>query len=170
MWSSHVKSRKALKALFPSYPVELEFEVLGAKMYTSYRRAFHFDPGTFKRVLAEIEHIGALAVPLHVRKMLISSKAIARLSFGAHISQIPKKELTLIQTAVIRALWAGRPKWRAKWLIQAIHGQPHRTDPVLACAVSTIFEFFRYCQRTPYLAPLINQETPFVFSAKWHYK
>lgn len=82
--------------------------------------------------------------------------AIARLTFGAHISQIPKKEMSQMQGAVIRAMWAGRPKWRAKWLVQAVLGQPHRTDPLLASAVTTVQEFVRCCQRSPELLPLIQ--------------
>ena len=156
MWSSHAKGRVALKASFPLFPIELEFEVLGTQMYTSHRRAFHFDPARFKRIIADIAHIGALAIPMRVKNLLIGSKAIARLTFGTHISQVPKKEMSQMQSAVIRALWAGKPKWRAKWLVQAILGQPHRTDPVIACAVATIQEFVRCCQRSPHMLPLLH--------------
>lgn len=55
-------------------------------------------------------------------------------------SSLPMRPALLIQNAVIRALWAGRPKWRAKWLVQANHGQPHRIDPILASAVTTLNE------------------------------
>lgn len=66
--------------------------------------------------------------------------------------------MSQIQGAVIRALWAGKPKWRAKWLVQAVLGQRQRTDPVLACAVTTLQEFVRCCQRSPELMPL-TQDT-----------
>ena len=153
MWSSHSHGRKQLRSLFPEFPVELEFEVLGAKMYTCSRKAFRYDLGTHKQILTDI----ANRIPAHVKNLLIGAKVIPRLTFASHVTQIPKRELTQLQSAVIKALWHGRPKWRAKWLIQAIHGQPHRTDPVLACAVTTITEFTRCCQKTPGLIPFIRR-------------
>ena len=157
MWSSHSKGRKQLRATFPNFPVELEFEVLGTKMYTCARKAFHYDLSVHRHILADIANIGALRIPGKVKNLLIGAKVIARLTFGCHVSQIPKRELGQIQNAIIRALWHGKPKWRAKWLVQAIHGQPHRTEPVIACAVTTLTEFVRCCRKTPELVPAIKR-------------
>ena len=111
----------------------LEFEVLGVKMYPCSRKAFHYDLGVHRQILADIARIGALRIPTRVKNLLIGAKVIPRITFGAHVTQIPKRELTQLQGTVIKALWNGKPKWRAKWLVQATHGQPHRTDPGLAC-------------------------------------
>ena len=157
MWSSHTSGRKQLRAVFPDFPVELEFEVLGTKMYTCSRKAFQYELGVHKQILADIARIGALRIPGKIKNLLFGAKIIARISFGSHVTQIPKRELGQIQNAIIRAMWNGKPKWRAKWLVQAIHGQPHRTDPEIACAVTTIYEFVRCCQKTPALIPLIRR-------------
>ena len=71
MWSSHSKGRKHLRALFPEFPVELEFEVLGTKMYTCSRKAFHYDLGVRRQILADIANIGALRIPA-LKSLLVS--------------------------------------------------------------------------------------------------
>ena len=66
MWSSHQSGRKDLRRVFLEFPVELEIEVLGTKMYTSKRKGFGFDPGKLKGIISDINHIGALNIPCSV--------------------------------------------------------------------------------------------------------
>ena len=108
MWSSHSQGRKCLRSLFPEFPVELEFEVLGVKMYSCSRKAFHYDLGVHRLILADIARVGALRIPTRVKNLLIGAKVIPRITFGAHVTQIPKRELVQLQGAVIKALWNGK--------------------------------------------------------------
>ena len=149
MWSNTPTGRSALKDAFADFPVTLEFETLGTRIYTSSRCAFGFTDGSLKRVLTDIENIGALPVTMATRVFLIGSKVIPRLTFGSHVSRIPKTKLDVIQNAISRCIWGRRPKWRSKWLVQAVFGKPHRTDPRTACAFSTIFEVIRSCHSDP---------------------
>ena len=88
---------------------------------------------------------------------MIGAKVIPRLTFGAHISRIPKKALDQIQKAIVRCLWFGRPKWRSKWLVQAILSAPHRTEPTFACAYSIVIETIRSRHLMPCLFPLLQR-------------
>ena len=151
MWGSTVEARKAIKLTFPEFPVFLEIVVLGARMYCSERDCFGFGPKTAQRILTDIENIAALPVTHKTRIHLIGAKVIPQISFGAHISKIPKKDIQSIQNAIAKALWVNRPKWRSKSLLQAVLSQPHRTDPVFANAYNTIFELVRMCHTAPWL-------------------
>ena len=66
-----------------------------------------------------------------------------------------KAKLDAIQNAISRCIWGRRPKWRSKWLVQAVFGKPHRTDPRTASAYhnNTIFEVIRSCHSDPALFP-----------------
>lgn len=88
---------------------------------------------------------------------LIGSKVIPQIAFGSHISKIPQKAINSIQNAVARALWVGRPKWRAKHLLQAVLSAPHRTDPKFACAFNTVLEVIRMCHMLPHTVPMLQR-------------
>ena len=87
---------------------------------------------------------------MSTRVFLIGSKVIPKLTFGSHISRVPKAKLDV---AISRCIWGRRPKWRSKWLVQAVFGKPHRTDPRTASAFHTIFEVIRSCHSDPALFP-----------------
>ena len=151
MWATTSNGRKTAKEFFPHLPLRLEVEVLGTMMYTSERDAFHFDDKRLRKVLDDSENIAALPVPHKIRVFLIGTKILPQISFGAHISKIPQQALNSIQNAIARALWVGRPKWRSRQLLQAVLSQPHRTDPRIACAFSTVLECIRMCHTLPYI-------------------
>lgn len=166
MWSNTTQGRASLKKTFADFPVTLEFETLGARIYTSSRCFFGFTEGSLKKILADIENIGALPVSVATKVFLVGAKVIPRLTFGSHISRVPKTKLDVIQNTIARCLWGRRPKWRSKWLVQSIFGKPYRTDPRTACAYHTVMEVIRSCHSNPQLFPKLlkthqaNQSAP----------
>ena len=157
MWSTTSQGRQETRAAFPEYPVKLEIEVLGTKMYVSDRQSFCFEESRLRKVLEDTDNIAALPVPHHIRVFLVSSKIVPQIAFGSHISKIPKRAGTAIQNAIARALWVGRPKWRAKHLLQAVLSAPHRTDPKYACAFSTVVETIRMCHTMPHTFEMLKR-------------
>ena len=149
MWGTDAAARKKLKVDLPAFPIVLELDVLGTKIYTSDRLAFAFSEMKLKKILEDTENIAALPVPKRIRSFLIGSKIVPQFSFGAHISKIPKKAVKAIQNAIAKALWVRQPMWRSKQLLQCILSQPHRTDPILARAYLTILETVRLCHNSP---------------------
>ena len=89
MLSNSFEGRTKLKEAFADFPVALEFETLGTRIYTSKRLAFGFTDGSMKRIIADIDDIAALPVAMSTRVFLIGSKIIPQLTFGFHISRIP---------------------------------------------------------------------------------
>ena len=57
LWATSAKARKQAKAVFPHLPLALEFDVLGAKIYTSDRDAFAFDANKTQKVVTDIRNI-----------------------------------------------------------------------------------------------------------------
>ena len=145
VWGTSSNARKQLKTAFSGFPIVLELDVLGTKVYTSERQQFQFSEKKLKKVLADIDNIAALPVGRATRSFLIGAKIIPQVSFGSHISKIPQQAMRTMQNAVARALWAGQPMWRSKQLLQCILSQPHRTDPYFATAYLTIIETVRLC-------------------------
>ena len=86
---------------------------------------------------------------MKVKSFLIGSKAIPAITYGAHISRIPKQAIRKMRNVIVKALWNGRPMARSKWLVQLFHGQPHRTDPLLAQAFCCILDVVRFCHQNP---------------------
>ena len=154
LWSNNAHGRKHLKAMFADFVIVTEFEVLGTRLYTSAKSPFGFSEKSLKQALCDIDNIAVLPVSQKIKSFLIGAKVIPRLTFGAHISRIPKRALDQIQNAIVRCLWFGRPKWRSKWLVQALLSAPHRTEPTFACAYQVVLETIRSC----YLQPALFQQ------------
>ena len=145
MWGTNSSARQAVRSQFPEFPIVLELDVLGTKVYTSERPSFGFSDAKLRKILQDTENIAALPVPKSIRSFLIGAKIIPQFTFGAHITKIPKKAIKAIQNAIAKALWAGQPMWRSKQLLQCILSQPHRTEPIFAGAYLTILEVSRLC-------------------------
>ena len=145
MWGTSSQARKQIKSTFPGFPVVLELDVLGTKIYTSERSHFQFPDKKLKKVLADIDNIAALPVGRATKAFLIGAKIIPQVTFGAHISKVPKQALRLLRDSIAKALWTGQPMWRSKHLLQCILSQPHRTDPRFAGPFLTILETVRLC-------------------------
>lgn len=142
-------ARKAIKAAIPTMKLEQTFDALGTRIYTTEKEHFGFPEKTRRKVCNTIDCIGALPIPTKIKSHLIGAKAIPAITYASHISKIPKASLQKIQGAVVKALWRNRPLARAKWLVQLFHGQPHRTDPVLAQAFCSIMDVIRFCYDQP---------------------
>ena len=74
-----------------------------------------------------------------------------QLAYTPHLSGVPKKELKLIQDQLVSIIWKNRPMWRCRWLIIAMLANPHRSEPFLTRAFSTIIEvvfFLKNCTPT----------------------
>ena len=149
VWGTSTSARQAARDTFPEMKLALTFDALGTRIYTSNKNDCGLDDKTLQQVLASVECIGALPIPLKVKAALIGTKAIPTLTYGAHISCLPKAAIQRVQGAVVKALWKNRPIARSRWLVLAFHGQPHRTDPSLAKAYNCVLELFRFCFQIP---------------------
>lgn len=144
IWGTDTRAKKTLQYNFPGFPVVLELDVLGTKVYTSDRSCFGFFDARLRKILHDTENIAALPAPKKIRSFLIGAKIIPQFSFGAHITKIPKKAIKAIQNAIAKALWVGHPMWRSKQLLQCVLSQPHRAHPIFAGAYLTILETARF--------------------------
>ena len=147
-WGTDSNARRQLKACFPGFPVVLELDVLGTKIYTSERSHFGFPDTKLKKVLGNLDNIAALPVSRSIRSFLIGSKVIPQTTFGAQCTKIPQQAYKSIQNAIARTLWVGQPMWRSKQLLQCVLSKPHRTDPHIADAYNTIVEVSRLCNHS----------------------
>ena len=75
LWASNSKARKSAKKLFPTIPLVLEFDALGAKIYTSQREAFQFPDQKVVKIGNDTKNIAALPTPTKVNCQLIASKS-----------------------------------------------------------------------------------------------
>lgn len=141
IWGFNQIARKTIRALFPEMTLALEVEVLGVMIYTSKRDAFHFPSQKLHKILTDAKNIAALPLPVATKAHLVAAKVIPQCTYGAAISKIPKKGIARIQNEVTNVLWQNRPMWRSKWLVLGFLGQPHRVEPVLARAYSTVVSF-----------------------------
>ena len=131
MWGTNTEARKIASKTFPQMRLLLEFDALGTMIYTSQRKAYAFQPSKLHKMVTEIRHIAVLPVATKTKTNLLAAKVIPQCSFAAGISKIPKKSLSKIQTEITNALWYGRPKWRARWLVLALLKKPYRVEPLL---------------------------------------
>ena len=116
LWATNSKARKTAKQLFPSIPVVLEFDALGAKIYTAQRSAFQFPDHKAVKICNDAKNIAALPIPLKVKCQLIASKVIPQCTFAADISSIPKLTCAKIENEIANTIWGRRPHWRARML------------------------------------------------------
>ena len=127
----------------------LEFDVLGAKMYTSDREHFLFDQQKLYKVVADIRNIANLPIPRQTKEFLVSCKVLPQISFASQVSKIPKRALDKIQSEIAQVFWGSRPHWRSKMLVFALLTKAFRVEPTCARACSTIFEFWRFIHAHP---------------------
>ena len=149
LWATSALARKQAKSAFPALPLCLEFDVLGAKIYTSNRDAFIFDANKTSKVVADIRNISNLPVPRVVKGQLLGAKVLPQLSFAAHISKIPKQAIDKIRGELVQVFWDKRPHWRSRMLVFALLSPPHRVEPVCARAYCCILDFWRFIHSHP---------------------
>ena len=149
LWATSANARILAKEAFPQLPLSLEFDVLGAKIYTSERNAFLFDPAKCSKVISDIKNISNLPVSIKVKTDLLGAKVLPQISFATQISKIPKRSLERIQNELVSVYWGSRPHWRSKMLVFALLSIPHRVEPVCVRAYNCILNFWRCIHSQP---------------------
>ena len=144
LFASLCAARKIAKETFPTIKICLEVDVLGTMLYTSERSAFQFPDEKVQKIVLDAKNIANLPLPVQTKASLAGTKILPQCSFASGISKIPKKDLNKIQAEITNILWHGKPKWRAKWLVLAMIGQPHRIEPNIARAYCTIIDFLHF--------------------------
>ena len=61
LWATSTAARNQAKVCFPDIPLALEFDALGAKIYTSQRNATACSPDRVAKIRADIKNIAAFA-------------------------------------------------------------------------------------------------------------
>ena len=150
-WASNTVGRKKLAKIFPKMIHEKIIDVLGARIQTCEQKAMAWDSQKTQKILRDLKSIKALPCPVVIKEHIIGSKISPQLAYTPHLSGVPKKELKLIQDQLVSIIWKNRPMWRCRWLIIAMLAYPHRSEPFLTRAFSTIIEvvfFLKNCTPT----------------------
>lgn len=133
-------------------------DALGVRLYTTNKDDFVFSDASVHKVCTTIECIGALPLPMKVCSFLIGAKAIPMITYGAHAESCAAEDSVCCGQIVVGG---ARPIARSKWLVQLIHGQPHRTNPKLAFAYTSILDMFRFCFDCPSAVSQMHKLWPF---------
>ena len=153
LWGTSPAARSLAKSTFPQLPLSLEFDLLGAKIYTAERNAFLFDPAKCSKVITDIKNIANLPVSRKVKTDLLGAKVLPQISFATQVSKIPKRLLERIQNELVSVYWGNRPHWRSKMLVFAFLSIPHRIEPVCVRAYNCILNFWRCIHSHPERIP-----------------
>ena len=148
-WGTDTASRKAVKELFPDFAFCESVVVLGARIQTTRKKDFKWPKSKTIKITRDLELVKTIPCSRSVHEHLISTKVIPQLSFAPHINSIPKDVLTKFQNQIADILWKGRPSWRAKGLLLGILAKPHRSDPVISRAFTTVLDCFTFLKTAP---------------------
>ena len=146
LFATTCDARARARSMFPSICCCLEVDILGTILYTSKRRVFCFSSDKVRKVIQDARNIATLPLPVEVKATLTGMKILPQCNFASGISRISKKDLGKIQAEIVNILWHGRPVWRAKWLVFALIGQPHRLEPTISRAYVAIVDFLRFLE------------------------
>ena len=149
LWATSTAARNQAKVCFPDIPLALEFDALGAKIYTSQRNATACSPDRVAKIRADIKNIAALPVSRKSKSKLIAARIIPQCSFAAEITDLTKKAVSDLQTDIVTALWENRPHWRSKMLVLSLLAEPCLVDPKVARAFTAIRNFWRFVHANP---------------------
>ena len=167
IWGTTADSRKIVKRSFPSMKLKHEMDVLGTVIHTSNRLRYAFPEEKTTKIIADTRNIAALPLPRTDKIKLLGMKVIPQCSFASGISNIPKHTVGKIQSEIVSVLWQRRPPWRARWLVLAFLGKPHRIEPCLARAYCAIMEFLRFFHANKDYKPLIIDLLNASFDSKY---
>ena len=140
IWATSADGRKKIKHAFPEMELVHVLEVLGSKVQTADARSFKWDSRKTYKIKQDIKNIGALPCNTDIHAHLVGMKITPQIAFTPHITEIPKTILHSFQDAIVSILWRNRPIWRSKMLVLGFFSLPHRCDPFIARAYSTIME------------------------------
>ena len=147
-WATTTRARKEIKKAFPNMNHQHAVEILGAQIQTTRKISCEWPKDKTSKILREIQLIKAIPTCRNIHEHLIGTKIILQLSHAAHVVNIPKNLLKLVQDGIVDLLWKKRPPWRARPLVLGLLAKPHRVDPMMSRSYNTIIEcvnFLKNC-------------------------
>lgn len=166
LWATSTQARKSAKSHFPEIPLVLEFDALGAVIYTSERNAYGFSPARVEQIRTDIRNIGALPISRKSKAKIVAAKILPQCSFAAEISDIPKKVLSDLQSDIATVLWENRPHWRSKMPVFCFLSQPCFVHPQLSRAFMMIRNFWRFVHGNPEICEILERNFASFLQAK----
>lgn len=101
-----------------------------------------------QKILRDLKSILAIPCSRDVAAHLIATKVIPQVNFLPSLNGIPKKVLQKVQDEIASTLWKNRPLWRSRWLVIGMLSNPHRNEPFLARAFTTVLETMGFLKTT----------------------
>ena len=147
-FASNSQARKVLKNRFPDLDHSHVITVLGANLNVTNNKNMIWPREKTTKIIRDLKSIRAIPCSCEVASHLIATKVIPQLNFMASLSHIPKKVLQLVQDEIASSLWNNRPLWRSRWLVLGLLSSPHRTEPFIARAFSTILDTISFLKTT----------------------
>ena len=141
-------ARKVLKNQFPEVDHAHVISVLGVNLNVTNNRNMAWPDEKTQKILRDIKSIRAIPCSREIASHLLATKIIPQLNYLPSLNSIPKKVLQTVQDEIANALWKNRPLWRSRWLVLGCLGAPHRNEPFLARAYSTVLETISFLKTT----------------------
>ena len=124
-------------------------EILGAHIQTTRKISCDWPKDKTSKILREIQLIKAIPTCRSIHEHLVGTKIIPQLTYAAHVVDIPKNQLKLVQDGIADLLWKKRPPWRARPLVLGLLAKPHRVDPMMSRSYNTIIECVNFLKNCP---------------------
>ena len=138
-FASNSHARKVLKNHFPDLDHSHVITVLGANLNVTNNKNTRWPREKTAKIIRDLKSIRAIPC---------SREVIPQLNFMASLSNIPKTVLQSVQDEIASSLWNNRPLWRSRWLVLGLLSSPHRTEPFIARAFSTILDTISFLKTT----------------------
>ena len=144
VWATSSASRKIVQLAWPQMKHTINLEVLGAKIQLTEQLNFEWPDSKTEKIHRDLMLIRALPCSRPILEHLIGTKITPQFTFASQINCIPKKVLRSLQNSVACVLWKNRPKWRSKGFLTTLLSKPHRVDPFVARAYTSILDCITY--------------------------
>ena len=147
-FATSTAARKRLKTHFPEVDHTHVVTVLGVNLNVTNNKNTMWPADKSNKIIKDLKSIRAIPCSKKIACHLIATKVIPQLNFMPSLSKIPKKFLQKVQDEIASTLWKNRPMWRSRWLVLGILATPHRSEPFLARAFSTVLETLNFLKST----------------------
>lgn len=141
-------ARKKLKHQFPEVDHAHVISVLGVNLNVTNNKKMAWPDDKTQKILKDIKSIRAITCSRDIASHLIATKIIPQLNYMPSLNSIPKKVLQTVQDEIASSFWKNRPPWRSRWLVLGCLAAPHRNEPFLARAYSTVLETISFLKTT----------------------
>ena len=141
-------AQKTLKSQLPEVNHSHAITVLGANLNVTNNKNMMWPDEKTHKIIRDLKSIRAIPCSRELAGHLIATKVIPQLNFMPSLNNIPKKILQAVQDEIANTLWKNRPLWRSRWLVLGLLSCPHRTEPFLARAFSTVLETITFLKTT----------------------